>query len=790
MLENNPFMGNLDPEPYQSKIEELESFLEENMPDSVRAARKVVDLARKQREDEESSEGDQLRVTEENLQAAAVEAAMVESERASKELTPQEVEYEAKRKALHYSVSAMDFINLFQNSNRAFESMLLSKFTTDVTEALRFFVRARHFQLPCAMTGMRRALSLMWSTEKSVKEEVMKAFIGVFLAQPGSSDLLPNNIIAQNLLILVSSATESENASIEEVIGQLIKEKRIPSEVFLIIWSVASNATREAKSAALLVLAMASNADPGIIDSLSRLRLLLGTGFGESVVETKDWASMRSASIALQKIGRIGADVKENSAKAIVLEQLIDNLSCIARGDWCCDTVENDTLLWFGACEQAINAIVATCKSPELICSEIVRSLEESVLRGAPSVHPLRLSRLFFTLGHIAIKLLVYAEELCGAVRRSNAAKSLTMQEKANKSKLETVESSDNDSEDVMEDELGIAAEAEAETERQYADITEKEIIGRGILGVFGPLLVRVVANENGQFSNQVLIQSSSLALSKFMCISSSFCDKHLPLLFSLLSNTDENVRANIVVALGDLAFRFPNEVEPYTPKIYACLKDCSTRVRRHTMMVLTHLILNDMVKVKGQVCEVAICIRDDDVNVRDMSRLLFNELSKRTNNPIYNLLPDIISRLSSSELDRDSFREILGFLLSFIKKERQSDMLIEKIIQRFPGCGSIEQKSNLAYCIAQLKLTDKGVKTLLDNFKLFKDSLYNDDIYKTFSTILSKMSKTAKPETKQVIQELESKLHSSNESGKEDVSTRKKATKAKQKSALRRGHH
>ena len=772
-------MGNLNPEPYKRKIEELEKFLEENMPESVKASLKVAELARKQREEQEFEKGEKS-VTDERLQAAAVDAALAESEREWKEPTPEEVDYEAKQKALQYAVSAIEFIDLFQNANHAFESMLLSNVTTDVTEALRFFVRARHFQLPCAMTGMRRALSLMWSTEKSIREEVMQAFINVFIIEPGSSDLLPNNIIAQNLLILVGSATESENASIEEAIGQLIRDKKIPSEVFLIIWSVASNATGEAKSAALLVLAMASSADPGIVDSLSRLRLLLDTGFGDRCHESRDWASMRSAAIALQKIGRIGAEVKENSAKSIVLEQLVDSLSCVVRGDWCRDNVENDTLMWFSACEQAINAIVAVCKNPEHVCAEIVRSLEESVLRGSTLISPLRLSRLFFVLGHIAIKLLVYSEELCSAVRRSNAAKTLSTQEKVDKAKCES------ESHDAMEDELGMAAEAEAETERQFADITEKELIGRGILGLFGPLLLRVVANESGQFSDEVLVQSSSLALAKFMCISCSFCEKHLPLLFTVLTRANENVRANIVVALGDLAFRFPNEVEPYTPKIYACLKDKSIRVRRHTMMVLTHLILNDMVKVKGQVCEVAICMQDSDINVRDMARLLFNELSKRTNNPVYNLLPDIISRLSSSDLSRDTFREILGFLLSFITKERQIDMLVEKIIQRFPGCETIEQKSNLAYCIAQLKLTDKGVKTLLDNFKLYKDSLYCDDIYKTFSAMVSKLNKTTKPEKIQLIQELESKLKASNESGKEDVSARNKAAKAKQKSVRR----
>lgn len=60
-------------------------------------------------------------------------------------------------------------------------------------------------------------------------------------------------------------------------------------------------------------------------------------------------------------------------------------------------------------------------------------------------------------------------------------------------------------------------------------------------------------------------------------------------------------MRANIIVALGDLAFRFPNALEPWNPHIYDRLKDDNPGVRANAIMVLTHLILNDMVKARGR---------------------------------------------------------------------------------------------------------------------------------------------------------------------------------------------
>ena len=45
-------------------------------------------------------------------------------------------------------------------------------------------------------------------------------------------------------------------------------------------------------------------------------------------------------------------------------------------------------------------------------------------------------------------------------------------------------------------------------------------------------------------------------------------------------------------------------------------LHDESPYVRRDTLTVLTHLILNDMLKVKGQISDIALCITDEDPRI------------------------------------------------------------------------------------------------------------------------------------------------------------------------------
>ncbi len=92
----------------------------------------------------------------------------------------------------------------------------------------------------------------------------------------------------------------------------------------------------------------------------------------------------------------------------------------------------------------------------------------------------------------------------------------------------------------------------------------------------------------------------------------------------------EPSIRANIVIALGDLAFRFPNLIEPWTATMYSRLRDKDTRVRKNTLMVLAHLILNDMIKVKGQISEMAVCLEDKDQRISDLARLFFHELAQK----------------------------------------------------------------------------------------------------------------------------------------------------------------
>jgi condensin complex subunit 1 len=133
----------------------------------------------------------------------------------------------------------------------------------------------------------------------------------------------------------------------------------------------------------------------------------------------------------------------------------------------------------------------------------------------------------------------------------------------------------------------------------------------------------------------------ATLSFSKFLCVSSQFCDAHYYLLFRILEvSRDANIRSNIAIALGDVAVSFSTIIDENSDELYRGLSDPELVVKKNTLMVLTHLILNGMIKVKGQLGEMAKCLEDKEPRIADLAKLFFTELSTK-DNAIYNNLPD-----------------------------------------------------------------------------------------------------------------------------------------------------
>ncbi|CAH8500263.1 unnamed protein product [Schistosoma bovis] len=422
------------------------------------------------------------------------------------------------------------------------------------------------------------------------------------------------------------------------------------------------------------------------------------------------------------------------------------------------------------------------------------------------------LSRFLALIGHITLKQLVFMES---AVLTELKRRALIQEDRDSKrksksrknirqSRMSMMENSVNVSSGIttgqpnVDEESGLVGVAADDTEADYIrHICDHELLKSPDL-VLNPLLnfVTYVCSHPSRFADETVQASASLALAKMMLVNAEVCEPRLQLLFTMAERSQsEIVRANLIVALGDLCRRFPNLIEPWTPNLYARLRDTSAKVRTNALNTLSHLILNDMVKVKGQISEMTVCLVDQIDRLNILARRFFHELSQKGNS-LYNVVPDIISRLSDPNIgvSEEHFRSIMEFLIPLIVKERLCETLVEKLCARFRTTTLERQWRDLAFCLNAMPFSDRMMRVLYENLPAFADKLCVQEVYAAFDSIISNVKKLIKPDNMARLEEFETKVKEFHEKGVADEAAVRRAEiaakTAKQRSRHNRASH
>ncbi|KAJ2798464.1 condensin complex non-SMC subunit Cnd1, partial [Coemansia guatemalensis] len=695
----------------------------------------------------------------------------------------------------------------------------------EVMEAMDFFVTAVRFRVDGAQEGIRRMSHLIWTPPtgnssagdgsaeeaRGVRTKLLDSYMQLYLTPSEHFSAAENTSrITRNLISLTFGATLAELTSLEELIRTLMAEGKISTAVIDKLRSVYGYSKRRLPPAqrrgAIIILGMLAQARRSIVTDDIDLYLRIGLGsYGHEDLVVAKYTCMVLQCLGSSRTRRPGAalGLEEEEIKRLPMSNpIFDGLQRIL------EEPRRDPE-WFPAAEQALNAIYALAEKPDALAVRIVRAQaqlvqdllktskgdtavedtsmdvdDEEASQSSPAaklVDPWDLSRLVFIIGHVAIKEIVLLESVEAELKRRKTEEEPKRKKRAspsaknslNRTKGGRKNAAQQDAMDVdgasasdEDDELNqIAGTTEDEIGDIISSIRERELLfgNRSVLALFGPLVVHVCRNL-GKFNDRLLTVHATAALAKLMCVSSAFCEEHLPLLLALLQRAKSpTIRANVSIALGDITVCFNNLIGENVHYLYGPLHDSDTRVKKTTLMVLTHLILNGMVKVKGQLGEIAKCLEDKDQRVADMARLFFSELSTK-DNAVYNNLPDIISSLSmgAAAVNEESFGRIMKFLFDFIKKDRQTDNVVEKLCQRFRNSTDPRQCRDIAYCMTLLPFkSERSMRRLMDGLPSYQDKLADDTVYKLFADIAAKSrSQSAqKQETKALLDEYESKL-------------------------------
>nr|XP_057909635.1 condensin complex subunit 1 [Doryrhamphus excisus] len=665
-------------------------------------------------------------------------------------------------------------------------SMLYWKTTSVVQEAVQFCVTVCEFSVANSLSGVRKMLPLVWSADAAIKDAVVQAYRHLYLNPKGDNTRMKAQTLVDSLSELMVDASLGTIQCLEEIVQEFFGSgSSLESSVVQVLWERFTGKTETStlyKRAAVLLLGMAARGEREVV--LSNLDTLCSVALGEKV--TEDFLLARDTIIT---ICNITDHVRQSRGAPFRLPQEHQLFTCLTQA--IAEGAMMEDPHWQSFMEQAVRLIYFLAESPDQLCSRLLqrttRLLLDQIAEGeqvnkdgeqiqegsqefGQQVNCVCLAQLLALCGSVAFWQVSHLERSVSTELRRRRGET---EEREEKEKGPSTKAKQTANDSTIEEDLGLVGASAEDTEAELIrKICETELLAEeNLLCAFLPLLVKVCSSP-GRYSHPQLTTAACLALSQYMMISPTVCEENARLMFTVLErSTLPVVRANAIIALGDLTVRFPNILEPWTQNLYARLSDEVPSVRQTAVTVLTQLVLKDVLKVKGQVSEVAVLLIDPQPHIASLALNFFNELATK-DNAIYNLLPDIISRLSDPErgMSSDDFNTIMKQLFSYITKERQTESLVEKLCQRFRTARTERQWCDLAISLSLLSMCERGFKRLQECWECYSDKLTESGVYQPLLAITAKLRRGAKIQFKTQVDEFEKRLTAVHTRGLENV--------------------
>ncbi len=772
LMLHNPFGPSLPLDRFAASLELHSGMLKQLMPGDPIAPLPAVESEASNgetiKQEEVVEEEQQQQQEEETLNQESPEE-QPQQEAMESLKTPAEVGWDGTVEELQALVAslelAVDFSKSITSSMPSLVNLLASSTVSDVQDSIALLLTCKQFEIVGAPEAIRKMLTLIFARDQNVKEKVIEALDQLYLSGWAGNSYTSAQA-AQNLVDLACGATLGELGSLEEVVKCFSDKGLITIVTVHELWEIAEKHSREIHQpeadkglalrqlrGAIAIISMSVGVIPGTMNA-SRVKNLIHIVFNRA---RGDALTARHAFTSLGRIEEFSDDSYEHVRT--------DVYTALVRAVISSDIPDS---VWYTVAEASLSALYSLHPKPEDLSVHMIKTLACQTFGGRDQDEnppPSYLaSKTFFLVGEVSLRHLVLIEKSAQYVRRAR----LDAERKAAEASARPGSGTEEEEEEDMNAELGVggvAADAELDNMK---DMAEKQIVqfNKGIIQPFARMIINTCRHPSFNTAEPVLKSSALLALTKLMVVDVKICEANLQLLFTLLQNrvVEPAIRSNLVIALGDLALRFPNSLEPWTEHVYRPLGDPDVNVRKTTMMVLTHLILNDMMKVKGHIAKMAACLEDEDERVSALASLFFHELAKKEykgTSPIYNLLPDMLSVLSrDTSLTNAQFQSVMQQLLVHIKKDKHGDALIEKLCQRFGLTEDVRQWRNIAFCMTQLPISDKGVKKMIEGHTSYKNALEDEETAQLLLSIVAKVKKSAsKPESKELAADLENKV-------------------------------
>ncbi|XP_031830938.1 CAP-D2 condensin subunit isoform X2 [Nomia melanderi] len=693
-------------------------------------------------------------------------------------------EIEVTKRLVHYLTNCLEFATELETAIPMAEKLLFSTTATDAVEACSLLGTAYQFGITGAASAIRDALFQTFHRDQSVRNNLADVYKQIYLKKNNDKKSTRQKALTcvKALIELLKSLQPGQSQALSQLIIAWYNNHEVGDEELQVLWEIFSMKISDVdpldSRSALMLITMIAQVQSGII--ADNLEVLIKVGLGSRA--KTDLLLARDTCRALLMIKNNNNNIEKPMNRYSNDHEMFKEILSLLSDKF--TNMEEDGYISFVT--DAISVIYHLANQPDHLMQQFLIDIcsreQFNSDNSTPQVVPFFiLSKLLYIVGHIAIKVMVHLDtSVYKELKRRDTIRKLRKEKDSDKKNqhgrksrksARSVSSTPNSARQqlrnketsaIMEDNgeeavEGAIDDADAEL---INDILENHIVtGDGLLAQFVPLVQDVCQNHD-KYNNEDVQAAGTLALCKMMTVSSNFCEESLQLLITILERSlYPAIRANVLIGISDLATRFPNQVEPWMKHIYGRLRDENIKVRSTCVRVLSSLIMRDMVRVRGQISELALCIIDTDVQIRQDAKQFFKALSQKAN-ALYNIIPDILSRLTDSDLDlkESDFQEVIKYILGLLQKEKQIDAIIDKICARFKLATTERQWRDFAYCLSLLQFGPKSMRHLADSLPLLKEKIHNKQVLKALQNIIEQTKK--KPNMKTACIELEEKIN------------------------------
>lgn len=116
-----------------------------------------------------------------------------------------------------------------------------------------------------------------------------------------------------------------------------------------------------------------------------------------------------------------------------------------------------------------------------------------------------------------------------------------------------------------------------------------------------------------------------------------------------LSTNDDNIIRNNIILILCDLCRKFTSNIDIFINDISLYMCDSDIMVRKHTIISLTGLLLEDYIKLKNvMLYSYLICLVDEDEFIKKYTEINLQQIYQKFPNSICNQFIELICVLNN----------------------------------------------------------------------------------------------------------------------------------------------